>query len=465
MSDLPTANAPYIKKTFDEFRDLTTVTHKKELKCGGFLGSGGVNNEYIFQLRQVKTKEMSNLVLDCSIRAEDWFFARQGKITFNCDQQNVHIPYHESNTNVDHIGDTSYCFEYGYYELTTEILELLCSCSVLKIRITGDSVYEEPNAKWCAGFQTYCRQFYNNAINPEKFQEQETGKSASPETGRAQKIGYELGKSLAGTSALGNKLAKWLGIGLAGFAAVGILAAIMSSQHDEKKLEPAVLPAAVPLPPPVKQTERSNVPQAIQPQDQPVVQNTQRQEIAQQTPNDSGIAAQRPPEQTQTSMANVAASDNSAKQQLSPENVNDTATQNKTAKSLDAEKPLPAKEPLNLAGKWEGFFQCGPHFYDQSPRGQRSFNVKAAAEITGGKITMHRGDTNYQEDLKGLIDRKGSFRMEGEGFYMTDRDRPWQTVAFGAVDRKSDVPRLEGTATINFGGRKVRDCTLVLTRS
>lgn len=91
------------------------------------------------------------------------------------------------------------------------------------------------------------------------------------------------------------------------------------------------------------------------------------------------------PEQTQTSMANVAASDNSAKQQLSPENVNDTATQNKTAKSLDAEKPLPAKEPLNLAGKWEGFFQCGPHFYDQSPRGQRSFNVKAAAEITGGK--------------------------------------------------------------------------------
>lgn len=102
MSDLSTANAPYIKKTFDEFRDLTTVTHKKELKCGGFLGGGGVNNEYIFQLRQVKTKEMSNLVLDCSIRAEDWFFARHGKITFNCDQQNVHIPYHESNTNVDH---------------------------------------------------------------------------------------------------------------------------------------------------------------------------------------------------------------------------------------------------------------------------------------------------------------------------------------------------------------------------
>jgi len=264
---------------------------------------------------------------------------------------------------------------------------------------------------------------------------------------------------------LGNKLAKWLGIGLAGFVAVGILAAVMSGQHDDKKLEPAVPPVAVPPPPPIEQTERSNVAQAIQPQDQPVVQNTQQQQGAQQTPNESVIVAQGAAEQTQTSMANPAASDNSTKQQQSPEKVNDTATQNKTAKSLDTEKPLPAKESLNLAGKWEGFFQCGPHFYDQSPKGQRSFNVKAAAEVAAGKITMHRGDANYQEDLKGLIDRKGSFRMEGEGFYMTDRDRPWQTVAFGAIDRKSDVLRLEGTASINFSGRKVRDCTLVLTRS
>jgi len=212
------ADAKYVNKEFDEFRDLSVITHKKQLQCGGW-GGGGVKNEYKFQLRQNKSKDQCALLLDCEIKAESWFYARNGRITFNCDQQNTNVEFNESRSNADHIGKTLYCFEYGHYEISPDILEAICSCSVLKIRITGgESLHEEPNAKWCTEFQSYCRQFYNNVIDPTKFQEA---------TAKPQNVGS------SGVSPLGNKIAKWLGLFLLGLVVLMVIVAVLETMSSK----------------------------------------------------------------------------------------------------------------------------------------------------------------------------------------------------------------------------------------
>ena len=456
MTNASGENSQYIKKTFDEFRDLTTIVHKKELKCGGFLGGGGVKNEYKFQLRQVKTKELTTLVLDCTICAEDWFFARDGRLSFNCDQAIHHIPYHESNTNVEHIGKTAYCFEYGYYGMTPEFLETICSCAVLKIRITGESLYEEPHAKWCAEFQKYCRQFYNNVIDSSKFVDQAPAKTTQPTvaataagSGQAQQWGYKLGQNLAANTQLRTQAGKWLGLGLVGLVVIGVGNLLLPGLKKDAAQSPeSMQPAVVSVPPPVEPVTRSPIEPATPQPDPPVVQNAP-QEVAPPAPIQPAVVAEpvSPPPAVPS------------------QNTNEAIAHVDVPKPRDVEKTPPPKEALNLAGAWSGFFQCGPHHFDQSPKGQRSFNVRATAEISAGKILMHRSDASYQEELSGAIDKQGKFRLDGEGFYFADRNRPWQTVVTGSIDKKSGTPRLEGGAVISFAGRNVRECSFVLARN
>jgi hypothetical protein len=465
MQDSSGKSHKYIKTTVDEFRSLTTTTHIKELKCGGFLGSGGVKNEYKFQLRQVKTKEIVSLLLDCTICAEDWFFARDGRLSFNCDQNISHIPYHESNTNVESIGKTAYCFEHGYYVLTPEFLETICSCSILKIRMTGESLYEEPNAKWCTEFQNYCRQFYNNVIDSSKFQEQDAAKPAAPGSEPARQFGYQIGKSLAASGGLGNRLANWVGIGLMGLVVIGVASILLPGLKKDANLPSDPTPvAAIAPPPPIAQMAQSNVDRATPSPNVPVVQNAP-EAVVPPVPVESASIPPVVIAQTQGAavVAAIPASSPSTPN-LPPKKVDAAAAQVNPPKSKDFEKIARPKEVLNLAGAWGGSFQCGPHRYDQSPKGQRPFNIIATAEISSGKMVMHRSDATYQEELSGVIDRQGQFRLVGEGFYLADRQRPWQTVVMGGVDKKAAMPRLEGRATIGFAGRDVRDCLLVLTR-
>lgn len=162
MSDQPPSAASFVTKEFDEFKNTTTITHVSKLECNI---SNGTVNTYEFSLRQVKTKDVTAMLLDCQIKAKDWFRACDGKIIFNCDQENHEIEYHESNTDVQYIGETCYCFEFGFYQLSQDILKQLCEAKQLKTRLSGDHAYEQPDEKWCAEFQKYCRQYYNNVFD------------------------------------------------------------------------------------------------------------------------------------------------------------------------------------------------------------------------------------------------------------------------------------------------------------
>lgn len=167
MSNPPTPQTQCVTRTFDEFEDTTTITHNKTIGCGTESYKDGVHNTYQFQLRQIETKDSSTLFLVCTVRTRNEHYAPQGDMTFNCDQVNTHLPYRETRTTID----ATHSVEEGYYELSAEILEAICSCSQLKIRIARSNGNDEPNADWCKNFQIYCRQFYNNAIDPTKFEE------------------------------------------------------------------------------------------------------------------------------------------------------------------------------------------------------------------------------------------------------------------------------------------------------
>jgi len=158
----------FISVDYDEFNEKTTTQHSNALKWGGFLGK--LVNEYEnIKLRHVKTPKLDALMLDFSIKSSDWFHLRSGKLTLNCDQDNINLEFHESETNARHIGDTLYCFEYGFYQISKEELEKVCNANVLKIRVSGDTTYEQPAEIECQAFQTYCQQFYNNFYDETKY--------------------------------------------------------------------------------------------------------------------------------------------------------------------------------------------------------------------------------------------------------------------------------------------------------
>lgn len=180
----PPPNTPFVKKEFDEFKDKTTITHISKLKYDTVGNRKPIKTGFEFQLRQVKTKDIALLVLDCSIRkisdeTLDGYQAKKGSIIFNCDQENLELKYHESrNSDEMKVKETSgetlfltYFYEDGYYELEPLLLKQICDAKVLKVRIAGEKQYAIMDEAWCAEFQKYCRQFYNNAFDSSLYAE------------------------------------------------------------------------------------------------------------------------------------------------------------------------------------------------------------------------------------------------------------------------------------------------------
>jgi hypothetical protein len=166
MSSVKGNQPKFIKKQFDEFKDVTTSTHLKRIASGGFSG-GGTVNQYSFRLRHVKSKGTEFLGLDCQFESEDWMFLERGELIFNCDQDNYSVNFSESSKETKQVNDSIYCVETGLYVLTQELLKKISTTNELKIRIAGKSKYEEPNKKWCAKFRDYCLQFYHDVYDSE----------------------------------------------------------------------------------------------------------------------------------------------------------------------------------------------------------------------------------------------------------------------------------------------------------
>lgn len=168
----------FLKIDYDEFNEKTTTEHPKELDWGkhkaGFQTDFKLVNAYQnIKLRHIKTKDLDSLVLDLHVMAKKWFHLRSGKLILNCDQDNIELKFHESQTEVKSSNplDTAdiHCFEYGYYKLTKKDVKKVCDAKVLKIRISGANSYEEPRADYCEAFQTYFQQFYNQFYDESKY--------------------------------------------------------------------------------------------------------------------------------------------------------------------------------------------------------------------------------------------------------------------------------------------------------
>ena len=165
MNDAPPV---MISKDYDEFNEKTTTRHISEVSH-----TIGYYETCSFGLRHVKTSNLDSLLLDCTIKKEDWFFME--KITFNCDQDNIHEDYTQTDSDTaiqDHIiGDDStvYTYEYGYFNLDRAIIEKICEANVLKVRVTGQSSYSNFNEGENSLFQIYCRQWYNQFYDSSKY--------------------------------------------------------------------------------------------------------------------------------------------------------------------------------------------------------------------------------------------------------------------------------------------------------
>ncbi len=173
----PPPNNPFIKKEFDEFTNKTTTTHVSKVK---YETGGKTPITFEFQLRQVKTKDLESLLIDCLITKKsakflDRFQANEGQIIFNCDQDNSEAKYHKSKTSDSEKktdeGTWYFYSEHGYYKIEQPLLKQICDAKVLKIRISGKGAYAEMGEKFCAEFQKYCKQFYNNVFDSSLYAE------------------------------------------------------------------------------------------------------------------------------------------------------------------------------------------------------------------------------------------------------------------------------------------------------
>lgn len=181
MTNENEASKKFVDVIFDEFTNSTIISHKEKGEFGHkyFIQKKEFFAEYY--LFYSKTSETESTCLSFDIIAENWFWARKGEIIFNCDQNNYSIPFNEAKTNT---GKTHWgpdikprhyiaCFEYGFYVISNTILQAICDCEKLKIRIVGERIFE-PGESACDKFQLHCRQFYNNVFDQNAYT-QETG--------------------------------------------------------------------------------------------------------------------------------------------------------------------------------------------------------------------------------------------------------------------------------------------------
>lgn len=154
-------NNQFINKKFDEFSNTTVIAHKDCIVVGT-----KYDLRMIFNINYIKTPELEAIALACTFTREHWFFARDGEIIFNCDQENISANFIESGTEVSRDGDNdSFCNESGSYIIPEDLLKKICAAEVLKIRVRGEQDRVDFNPQDCQSLQKHCRQFYNNVFD------------------------------------------------------------------------------------------------------------------------------------------------------------------------------------------------------------------------------------------------------------------------------------------------------------
>ena len=390
------AAGKFVVREFDDFTDKTTVRHKNVLSCGATFDGSNTVNKYGFRLRQVKTKDFEAICLDCEIQAKDWFHARNGRAIFNCDQQNFSVDFAETSTKADHIGDTLYCFESGHYELSMHELQALCNARVVKLRIQGDSLYEEPGAKWMQKFQAYCIQFRDDVF-PEERAAMPPSSASAPAPQAPAPVPTQSGSqprivTMAGVLIVGVALGIW----------------VWSKFGPQSKPVPvaqtAVSPSAAPL------STLAPVPTVAPASPENPLAN-------------SGVQAENlPPERSERADAtgNTGA-------------VSDGGGGRAGLDGSEFRAPARVAAPQSAIrsiqriedGTYSGTLSCGPLLGKAEAKGWQS---PVELTVAGSQVTWRRGNDNFEENAQSSLSATGT-KIDALGYYYPSAPRPgrWRT--------------------------------------
>lgn len=396
----------YSVKEFDDFTDKTTVRHKHVLSCGGVFDGSNTVNKYSFRLRQVKTKDFEAICLDCEIQAKDWFHARNGRVIFNCDQQNFSLDFSESSSKADHIGDTLYCFENGHYILAKDELQAICNAKVVKMRIQGDSQYEEPGIKWMQKFQVYCIQFRDDVFPEGRSIASSPGAAvvgleqnpASPPTARTSSSSGSSSRlgTLAGVLIVGIALGMWLWSKVGPHGSVGAPAQTVNSVPSPR---PTIPPSPVP--------EASSVPS-----------ESHGANLVNSTVKAETYSSSRS-ERSETADADGMARDNGAGRQ--------GVDVSEFRPAMRAPTPaVPVRSGLHIQdGMYQGTLSCGPLLGKADSNGWHS---PLDLTIFGDQLTWRRGNDQFEENGQSVANAAG-FKIDALGYYYPTASRPgrWRT--------------------------------------
>ena len=169
----------FLEINYDEFNEKTISDHPIKIT---FTDIGS----YEFFLRHVKSKDYERLILICEYKGQGWMHLRNGDLIINCDQENIKLKFHHTETDVFHEGNSLINLEKGAYEITKEQLKIICDAQEVKIRITGKNYYEQGDHNTIGYLlqlhaQTFYNSFYDSDLYKESFDELEkdTQKSRS----------------------------------------------------------------------------------------------------------------------------------------------------------------------------------------------------------------------------------------------------------------------------------------------
>jgi len=129
--------------------------------------------------------------------------------------------------------------------------------------------------------------------------------------------------------------------------------------------------------------------------------------------------------------------------------------------------PSPAMQaaaPTRYAGRWSGSYRCSAFFGTPPTTVPGPWTVQVTMVVDGSSASLRRSDTNYSEDLRGVIGADGTLALTGQGALATTRNIPWTTRFNGRFDGSPERYNASGNMT-GFDGVVFRNCNLELTKT
>lgn len=135
------------------------------------------------------------------------------------------------------------------------------------------------------------------------------------------------------------------------------------------------------------------------------------------------------------------------------------------AGTRSATAPVAAPSPVAaqpFSGLWSGAYRCGAYLLRHQVDNPNSWTVPVRMRVEGARVTMERGDANYQETLTGTIAADSSVALQGRGALYRTANQPWMASLAGSF--AGDSFTAFGTLA-GLDGAVSRECKVELARA